>query len=710
MAKKKSKAGMGYNQEHLNDAPDISIDDDDDNFGFSREAIFHGLSPDDAVKSYKKLRAKEEAAYDEEFLVYNDDEIHRLELMEDTSPHNETNSPDTSSSETQEYDSPALSEEKSISSPSPEPQTSLPETPTDTNIASNISSDKDMNIPSESDFDNEDMEVDEIQLSVHVDRRSDTNEQSSPSMPVSKADPDIHDAENPVSELLKDVQSTVPPLDKKAETNGVVQYIPSTDSSNIKPLTGTGCICVTKPEQSTDFVSADNVIKAPTPYNVTKSGYDIEGDIKPMMLGAKFIEENPIKKYQQGYYFFKQKYKPCFYLISKEMLEQYALEQFSDICMRKGSPEFVSQIAKSVMMQLKPESDESVEKTEKRYFATLNQLYDVKNNRVLPLDPDIFLTWYLNVKTDPSATRHPVFDRFLDTATDGIEANKRAILEMMAYYLFPSVYCKAFFTLKGRSNTGKSVLLNLIQSFFPEDAVSNVSLQELGSKFSTGSIAVSRINIEADLPDKTISQKDMSILKKITGGDKIVVEGKYKQGYSCKLKCKFLFATNHRLRITGEDEAFIKRLHIIPFDHVISPEEQDVELLSKLEKEKPAIFNTLYRYYQGLRANCYSFTHCVLPENSINLIITAETDDSALNSFFSNYLEYTGDSSDFVPTSAIEERFKEYALDNDMKHMVPGFSQQFSRFINQSSMSEVRSVRRGIGKQRGYCALRLINL
>lgn len=203
----------------------------------------------------------------------------------------------------------------------------------------------------------------------------------------------------------------------------------------------------------------------------------------------------------------------------------------------------------------------------------------------------------------------------------------------------------------------------------------------------------------------------MSLLKKITGGDKIQANQKYKQSYTWKPKAKLLFATNFPLHLHGNDEAFTNRLHIIPFNVVIPKGERDLRLQERLQKEKSAIFNTAYRHYCELCENGFNFTEVDLPEDIVTFDGNAEDYLQIIQEFFDEQLEYTADPADTVYTSDMEERYLQFCeLRGISRKDIPDFAQGFSKFIGTSMMNAVRSVRRGPSKHRGYSALRFKNM
>ena len=137
----------------------------------------------------------------------------------------------------------------------------------------------------------------------------------------------------------------------------------------------------------------------------------------------------------------------------------------------------------------------------------------------------------------------------------------------LGYLLVEPARGKFFFIMGYARDSGKSIWGNFVQKLFPEEAISNLSLRELGGKFETESLLDARINISLDLPRERLDVSAVSKLKRITGGDGVEIQRKNQRSKKLHRRIKFLFASNFPLEIEGEDEAFFKRVVYLPFTH-----------------------------------------------------------------------------------------------------------------------------------------------
>jgi putative DNA primase/helicase len=100
-----------------------------------------------------------------------------------------------------------------------------------------------------------------------------------------------------------------------------------------------------------------------------------------------------------------------------------------------------------------------------------------------------------------------------------------------------------------------------------------------GARFVTAS--------EAEVSDRFAE----SLIKQLTGGDKITARYLHKEFFEFVPCCKLWLATNYPPKIKGTDHAIWRRIHLIPFDVSIPEDEQDHQLLDKLMAELPGILS-----------------------------------------------------------------------------------------------------------------------
>lgn len=205
-------------------------------------------------------------------------------------------------------------------------------------------------------------------------------------------------------------------------------------------------------------------------------------------------------------------------------------------------------------------------------------------------------------------TSTPYMDEFLKATSNGNGLIVKRIWEMIGYLLSPHVKAKVFFLFQGVPDSGKSVLGKLISSFFEDSRIRYLDIDQLSKRNATSALMNTCLNISMDLPNKEFSPLAIRNLKLMTGNDDVEVEfrpGIYSKYYG---RCKFLFATNHPIKLKGMDKGFTSRIICIPFKNAIPKERQNRELLEHLLLEKDAIVIKALQAYSVLVRNNYTFS------------------------------------------------------------------------------------------------------
>jgi putative DNA primase/helicase len=80
-----------------------------------------------------------------------------------------------------------------------------------------------------------------------------------------------------------------------------------------------------------------------------------------------------------------------------------------------------------------------------------------------------------------------------------------------------------------------------------------------------------------------------SLIKDLTGGDKIVARFLHKEYFEFNATFKLWMYGNHKPVIRGSDEGIWRRIRLVPFTVIIPEPEQDKRLAEKLRAELPGI-------------------------------------------------------------------------------------------------------------------------
>lgn len=118
--------------------------------------------------------------------------------------------------------------------------------------------------------------------------------------------------------------------------------------------------------------------------------------------------------------------------------------------------------------------------------------------------------------------------------------------------------------LHGPRGCGKSTLIDIMQSVFPEGSVSNIPLQKWGDDTYLCHLAGARLNVVSELPDDRIRQLDR--LKSIPEGATLQVRDVYASAFTFQPKAAHIFACNSIPDMPGFQDAVGDRLAPILMD------------------------------------------------------------------------------------------------------------------------------------------------
>lgn len=251
-----------------------------------------------------------------------------------------------------------------------------------------------------------------------------------------------------------------------------------------------------------------------------------------------------------------------------------------------------------------------------RYAFLKNGVFDIVSQELKPHTSELVV--FSSVDAEFTENQEcPVFERFLDEITDGDKILKKRFWFFMAYILSQSVDAKAFFVMGCAPNSGKSVLGHFIEQLYERKYVSQIALNDMHKEFSLAPLVGKAVNISLDLPASKLNDAAVSRLKQLTGDDSIVINEKYMPQFSYYNRAKFIFATNHPIKLIRDDEAFWNRLIYLPFTKSIEKREQNPDLKYQLMEEKDAIVSRALMYGRKLWDNHFEFPSTPYIEQTI---------------------------------------------------------------------------------------------
>lgn len=232
-----------------------------------------------------------------------------------------------------------------------------------------------------------------------------------------------------------------------------------------------------------------------------------------------------------------------------------------------------------------------------------NGMFDAKKWTIAPHDPFYFCMNQIDEKIEDfkinEKNNHPVFTRFIESAIPN-EEDREMFLQYVGLCLTKDATQQAFLMIQGQSDTGKSVVCNLISDIIGKENKSDISLQQMQDKFCIIQMMDKLVNICADIPSKAI--ESTGEIKQLLGEDSVTACFKHQDYVSFKSYAKAVFSCNIMPKIIGDNsDAIYNRMRVLKMN--VKPKTKDRELLNKLKKERKEIIKTCLQALNRLYAS-----------------------------------------------------------------------------------------------------------
>lgn len=216
-----------------------------------------------------------------------------------------------------------------------------------------------------------------------------------------------------------------------------------------------------------------------------------------------------------------------------------------------------------------------------------NGVLDLRTGKLADHEPGLMLSRLSEVKFDPAAvdTR---WDRYLMSVTGGDEELVGYLRRAAGYTLTADIREEVFFIIYGPAASGKSTFLDALMTVLGDMAMLTQAETLMHQRGGQGaplselaSMLDKRMVSTIEIPDG--GRFAESLVKQMTGGDKISARHLYKDRFEFQPVFKLWIATNHAPR--AYDDAIWRRIKRVPFPVTVPVEERDARL--KIELKSP---------------------------------------------------------------------------------------------------------------------------
>lgn len=231
------------------------------------------------------------------------------------------------------------------------------------------------------------------------------------------------------------------------------------------------------------------------------------------------------------------------------------------------------------------------------YLINLNNgTFDLRTFEMLPHDQANMITKMANVDYNPEA-QCPQWLAFLDRIFKSQDEKKHLISFLQracGYSMTGDTKEQVMFFLYGSGANGKSTFIDVIQHIMGDYGAATESSTFTTAKADSIRNDIARLvgqRFVSASENSTESLLDESLVKKLTGNEKISARFLHKEYFEFYPQFKIWWAFNHQPYIRDNTNSIWRRIMLIPFEERIPDSEQDKELAIKLKQEAPGIFN-----------------------------------------------------------------------------------------------------------------------
>ena len=456
--------------------------------------------------------------------------------------------------------------------------------------------------------------------------------------PSPESSPKLKEYSEPFSVSIKDSPSheLSPKLKKYSEPFSVsIKDSPSHElSPKLKTYSEPFSVSIKDSSSLKDQIS--NTQKQTTKKtNLTSKTSDEESEYKVnlyKLLGEHILIDNNIWVRSHTHKFFIP-------ILNNYELRKYLLEKFYQITGINNNSIFniisekqVNSLFKNLKVDFRNERNINTFNSVDNLLPLENEIIKVENGNIEIISyeesKEIF-------KTSLDGTIMPTYKKstmqqFIHDFLGGNDENsKKRFWELMGNLLFTNQEPKVICCLYGKGNDGKSTLIKFLQNLFlTPTAVCSTDMRNAFSNHGAASFENANIVVLQEC-NEVIKQSHADVIKRLTGGDGIMVNPKHRNMHPKIIKVKLLLACNHQLRFAPGviDEALKNRFEFIQV-YSVPQNQRNPNLLNELLTEKDYFIKKAIEGFARLQKNNYKFT-CSNKDSELKELIFS--DDPAQN-------------------------------------------------------------------------------
>jgi len=342
-----------------------------------------------------------------------------------------------------------------------------------------------------------------------------------------------------------------------------------------------------------------------------------------------------------------------------------------------------------ILAQVKNISVAERTKPAKEFINLQNGVFNLETNALIKEpDPDKLFFNKLPVTYNPNADCLNI-KAFLSEMLE--PQFVQIIQEWAGFLVFRDYFLKKGIIFVGDRDTGKTVLLWVLERFIGKENISGAGLQSLMTdRFAKSALCDKYANICDELSARDM--RDIGTFKELTGQSLIQTERKFEGVFSFRNHAKLTFACNKIPTPSNDidDDAYFSRWIVVPFNNFISQEKRDTRLIDKLttKEELSGFFNFALEGLREIQKNsAFTYTDNV---DEIKLQMLLYSGRKPIVAFVNECIEEqkTG----FIYNDEMFRIFALWTAREELPSLTDNvFSKQFTQYVTYASSSRMRN-------------------
>jgi len=307
-----------------------------------------------------------------------------------------------------------------------------------------------------------------------------------------------------------------------------------------------------------------------------------------------------------------------------------------------------------------------------------NGVYDMKMHIFREGMPDDYISLSTNrnyIQYSPLYQEIIDINEFFEKVFTNVNL-RNYVLDILACIIDGSIAQERFYIFTGQGSNGKSRLLDLIQKavgdYYATLPIALLTQKRAASNSAQGEIERTKGRRFAVLQEPNENDKiNVGYMKELSGNDRILTRGLYKEPYEFKPQFKMILACNELPEIPSQDGGVWRRLRVIEFSSRFceNPDPSkanefmmDLELSEKFDRYAEYFISMLIERHKNINPNKINE-----PREVINATQKYKDNNDIIGQYVNDRIITDADSKDKIGITEIYNDFKLWSINNVSK-------------------------------------------